>query len=216
MYHYGNPGDIGTSGLDDPPSWTERRQPGGPRQDRAGDRHHELHAQARPGQRDVRSWPTRPAPTRSTPTARSPPRRIKLLEEHKDKPFFLAVGFYKPHTPVRRAEEVFRPLPAGQDPAAARSRRTSRQTCPTPALAVDTPWPLLRRHAGPGARVQAGLLRGDFVRGCADRPRARRDGPARAVGQHDRRVLERPRLSPRRARPVDEAEPASRNPPACR
>ena len=68
----------------------------------------------------------------------------------------------------------------------------------------------LRRHAGPGPRVQAGLLYGHLVRRRPDRPAARHDGPAEAVGQHGRRLLERPRIPPGRARALDEAEPVRR------
>ena len=71
---------------------------------------------------------------------------------------------------------------------------------------LDQAVALFRRHAGPGPRVQAGLLRGHLLRRRPDRPAARRRGPAGPARQHDHRLLERPRLPPRRARAVVEAE----------
>ena len=45
---------------------------------------------------------------------------IALLEKHKDRPFFIGAGFYRPHCPVHRAAEVLRSVSAGQDSRAGR------------------------------------------------------------------------------------------------
>ena len=49
-------------------------------------------------------------------------RTIEHLRRHKDKPFFIACGFVKPHSPPDRAAKVLRPVPARADRAAARFR----------------------------------------------------------------------------------------------
>ena len=172
IYHYGNPGDIGTSGLDDPAVVEPRRQsrPAATRPS-LETRHHELHAASAASAPPWRFCPIPRARTRSTPTARSPLEGIKLLEEHKDKPFFLAVGFYKPHTPVgSRRAEVFRACTRWSKIDAARGRADGlARTCPQPALASTQPVAVPRRDDGPGPRLQAGLLRRDLLRRRPDR-----------------------------------------------
>ena len=95
---------------------------------------------------------------------------IRLLEKHKAEPFFLAVGFYKPHCPWITPNKYFDMYSLDQiklPPIAA----DLRETVPALALASTKPWPYF---GGPGAGVQAGLLRRHLVRRCPDRPRVGR------------------------------------------
>ena len=73
IYHYGNPGQIGTNGLDDEPTWNQRIKPDRRGQDQGRAAAHQLHA--RTAASAARSASTPPPPrTRSTPTAWWRPR----------------------------------------------------------------------------------------------------------------------------------------------
>src|SRR5205823_10082253 len=65
---------------------------------------------------------------------------IKLIEQSKDKPFFIAAGFYKPHTPYVAPAKYWQPYPMDKiqlpkEPA------EHLASVPKPALASTTPHP---------------------------------------------------------------------------
>ncbi len=109
IFHYGNPGGIGTNGLDDEPSWNERINPAG-----------------------VDKTQEEPLLTRYTPTRQigsaisfyaSPAKEeehtdgmvasetIRLMEANRNKPWFLGAGFYKPHCPWIAPAKYFDMVP---------------------------------------------------------------------------------------------------------
>src|SRR5262245_12960430 len=97
MYHYGVPGQIGTDGLDDKPSWNRVVNPSG-----------------------VDHTKEEPLLTNYTPdrglgsaicyhasTAKDEEHTdgilaaavVEMLEQHRNEPFFIGAGFYRPHVP---------------------------------------------------------------------------------------------------------------------
>ena len=100
IYHFGVPTDIGTSSKDDPASWHEVRNPKGV--DKI--REEEIHT-LQPGKYGgTLSW-LRMDNTKDTEHTDGigATDMIQLLKDHDPKktsqPFFLAMGFYRPHTP---------------------------------------------------------------------------------------------------------------------
>ncbi len=142
IYHYGNPGDIGTSGLDDPASWNHFVNPAG--RDKLV------------LENDVMNY----TPTRGLGSAMAflsdktgkdeehtdgkvALEGIKLIEEHKDKPFFLAIGFYKPHTPYIAPSKYFDKYPMEEiklpvEPEGNRDTKpkAALQSTPTPLFGI--------------------------------------------------------------------------------
>lgn len=110
LYHYGVPNQIGTSGLDDPPSWQHVVNPRGADKD-VEDRIHTL----TPGQfGGTLSWLQVDGSDDAQTDGIGAAETIKLLEANKDKPFFLACGFYRPHTPYVATKKFFDLYPREQ------------------------------------------------------------------------------------------------------
>jgi len=104
VFHQGVPMEIGTSGKDDPPSWDHVVNPRGCDKDEED----EL-VNYSPG-RSLGSClcylmaNSDPADQTDGKVATE---AIKLLEENRDRPFFLAVGFYRPHSPHIAPKKYF-------------------------------------------------------------------------------------------------------------
>jgi arylsulfatase A-like enzyme len=109
LYHYGVPNDIGTSSLDDYRSWDLAINPRG--------RDREVHDRIfslTPGQfGGTVSWLADDGPDASYTDAIGAADAVRLLERFKggSQPFFLAVGFYRPHTPYVAPKSYFSAYP---------------------------------------------------------------------------------------------------------
>lgn len=114
IYHMGVPGGIekGTDGADDPASWTERFNSKGP----------EVFC---PGKSELlQNNPTGEKPVKGGNTieyniaegddlvhsdGKTAAKAVELLRQYKNKPFFLAVGFVRPHVPFVAPAKYFEP-----------------------------------------------------------------------------------------------------------
>ncbi len=139
IYHYGNPGDIGTSGLDDPASWNEFYNPAG--RDKSTLESDIINYTPQRGLGSAMSFLSDQSGRDEDHTdGKVATQAIQLLEKHKDEPFFLAVGFYKPHTPYVAPKKYFDlyPLESIQVPVVSPDYV---KTVPAPALMSTRPWP---------------------------------------------------------------------------
>ncbi len=106
LYHYGNPGDIGTNGLDDRVSWQERVNPAG--RDKTALEPDIMSYTPRRGLGSSMAFLADKKGVDSEHTdGKVATETIRLLEKHQGEPFFIAAGFYKPHCPWVTPERYF-------------------------------------------------------------------------------------------------------------
>jgi uncharacterized sulfatase len=139
IYHYGNPGDIGTSGLDDPPSWKHFVNPAG--RDKTVLENDIMNYTPNRGLGSAMAFLSDAKGKDEEHTdGKVALEGIKLIEEHKDKPFFLAIGFYKPHTPYVAPKKYFDLYPMDKIDLPKVAAEDVKDV-PKPALASTAPWP---------------------------------------------------------------------------
>ena len=132
IYHYMNPTDIGTSGLDDPPSWNQVVNPRGIDKDEEP-----LLTNHTPGRQlgSALAFYASPAPDEEHTDGKVATETIALLEKNKDGPFFIGAGFYRPHCPFIAPRKYFDLYPL--DRIAARPFSPEQMT-EVPAAALFT------------------------------------------------------------------------------
>jgi len=105
IYHYGVPDQIGTSGLDDPPSWNEFVNPRGLDKDKEADI-----INFTPNIKNIGAaltWMQIDGTDEEETDGKVATETIRILRERKDQPFFMATGFYRPHVPDIATKKYF-------------------------------------------------------------------------------------------------------------
>jgi iduronate 2-sulfatase len=129
LYHYGVPTQIGTDGLDDPPSWMAKFNPRG----RDKDDEPKIFSLTPGNFGGTPSWLAADGEDGEQTDAIGAEMAIKLLEEHKAGPFFIACGFYRPHTPYVAPKKYFEMYPKDKLPLA-EQKAGDLDDIPPPAL----------------------------------------------------------------------------------
>jgi iduronate 2-sulfatase len=118
IYHYGNPGQIGTSGLDDPASWETVVNPRGIDKDEETQLTNFTPAR---GLGSALAYYASPAADEEHTDGKVAAETIALLEKNQDRPFFIGTGFYRPHCPYIAPRKYFDLYPLDRIPAPAAS-----------------------------------------------------------------------------------------------
>ncbi len=137
IYHYNVPASIGTNGFDDPPSWQQTVNPKGrDKKDEAlifnAEPHRKISA--------ALSWLAAEGTDEEQTDGMITTEAIKLMAAKKKEPFFLGVGFFRPHTPYVAPKKYFEMYPL-KDMRLPYAPKDDRDDIPTAAFAHNCPVP---------------------------------------------------------------------------
>lgn len=104
IFHYDVPKDIGSDGLDDAPSWSEVVNPKGRDVD---DEALIINPTPEKPVSAALSWLAADGSDNEQTDGGVAREAIRLLHEHKEGPFFIAAGFFRPHTPFVAPKKYF-------------------------------------------------------------------------------------------------------------
>ncbi len=167
MYHYGNPGDIGTNGLDDRVSWTERFNPAG--RDKTSLELDVINYTPKRGLGSSMAYLSdKEGKDNEHTDGKVASEAIQLMEKHKDEPFFIAAGFYKPHCPWITPKKYFDMYKPDQMKLPEISEETPK-LYPEPASSFNHTLAIFRNNVRSGTGMQTGLLRSYIICRCTDR-----------------------------------------------
>ena len=134
LYHYNVPNSIGTNGHDDPGSWELELNPAGV--DRL-EEHPKIFSLTPGSFGGTLSWyasPKRDEHHTDGLMAQDAEWVLERCAKQKDRPFFLAVGFFRPHTPYVSPQEYFELYPEKEMPVV-EGVKEDQADIPRPALA---------------------------------------------------------------------------------
>lgn len=137
IYHYNVPASIGTDGFDDPPSWNETVNPIG--RDKT-DEHLVVNAEPHRKISAALSWLQADGRDDEQTDGMIASEAIKLMRLDSEKPWFLAVGFFRPHTPYIAPKKYFDLYPL-QDLRLPFAPDGDRDDIPVAAFAHNCPVP---------------------------------------------------------------------------
>ena len=137
IYHYNVPASIGTDGFDDPPSWQKTVNPIG--RDKTDE---SLIFNAEPHRKisAALSWLAADGKDEEQTDGMIATETIRLMEEHKKDPFFIAAGFFRPHTPFVAPKKYFDMYPL-EEMRLPFAPSDDREDIPTAAFAHNCPIP---------------------------------------------------------------------------
>ena len=105
IYHYGNPTQIGTNGLDDAPTWNKRVNPIGV--DKTKEEPLLTNFTPNRGIGSAVCFHASAAKDEEHTDGLVAAETIRLMEENRGEPWFLGAGFYKPHCPYIAPSKYF-------------------------------------------------------------------------------------------------------------